>query len=162
MANLLTLVNPGNQQSEPMRTIPHILDDSRTIAVVGLSPTPERPSHGVAQYLQQQGYRIIPVNPTCAGQLILGEPVHASLAAAAAALGAAGGRIDIVDCFRKADDMDSVAREAIAVRAGCLWMQLGVVNQHAADLATAAGLDLVMDKCIKIEHAALHPSREAM
>lgn len=155
MANLLTLVNPGNQQSPPMRTIPQILNDSKTIAVVGLSAKPERASHGVAQYLQKNGYRVIPVNPSYAGQDILGEKVHASLIDAAAALGAAGGRIDIVDCFRKSEELMPVARDAVAIRAGCLWMQLGVVNQAAADLAKAAGLDVVMDHCIKIEHAAL-------
>lgn len=138
-----------------MRTIPQILKDSKTIAVVGMSAKPERASHGVAQYLQKNGYRVIPVNPTYAGQDILGEKVYASLIDAAAALGAAGGQIDIVDCFRKAEEMLPVARDAVAVRAGCLWMQLGVVNQGAADLAKAAGLDVVMDHCIKIEHAAL-------
>jgi uncharacterized protein len=135
-----------------MRTIPQILKDSKTIAVVGMSVKPERASHGVARYLQQQGYRVIPVNPTYAGQEILGEKIYASLPEAAAAL---GGSIDLVDCFRKPDAMLSVARDAVAVRAGCLWMQLGVVNQAAADLARAAGLDVVMDRCIKIEHAAL-------
>ena len=139
-----------------MRTIPQILTASKTIAVVGLSDKPERASHGVAQYLQKHGYRVIPVNPGCAGQQILGETVYASLHDAAAALDASGGHIDIVDCFRKADAMLPVAQDAVAVRAGCLWMQLGVVNQAAADLATAAGLDVVMDHCIKIEHAALN------
>jgi predicted CoA-binding protein len=138
-----------------MRTIPQILSDSKTIAVVGLSDKPERASHGVAQYLQRQGYRVIPVNPSYAGQQILGETVYASLHDAAAALDAGGGRIDIVDCFRKADAMLPIAQDAVAVRAACLWMQLGVVNQAAADLASAAGLDVVMDHCIKIEHAAL-------
>ena len=134
-----------------MRTIPQILEDSKTIAVVGMSNKPERASHGVAQYLQQQGYRVIPVNPSYAGQEILGEKVYASLQDAAAAIGSG---IDIVDCFRKSEDMLPVARDAVAVRAGCLWMQLGVVNQEAADLAKAAGLDVVMDRCMKIEHAA--------
>jgi predicted CoA-binding protein len=138
-----------------MRTIPQILKDSKTIAVVGMSNKPERASHGVAHYLQQQGYRIIPVNPSYAGQEIFGEKFYASLQEAAAALDAGGVQIDIVDCFRKSEDMLPVAREAIAVRAGCLWMQLGVVNQAAADVAKAAGLDVVMDHCMKIEHAAL-------
>lgn len=155
MANLLTLVKPGNQQSAPMRTIPQILNAGKTIAMVGMSARPERASHGVAKYLQQAGYRVIPVNPTYAGQDILGEKVYPSLTDAATALDAAGLQIDIVDCFRKSDDMLPVARDAIAVRAACLWMQLGVVNQAAADLAKAAGLDVVMDHCIKIEHAAL-------
>ncbi len=136
-----------------MRTIPQILQDSKTIAVVGMSNKSERASNGVAHYLQQQGYRVIPVNPSYEGQEILGEKVYASLQDAAASLGP--GRIDIVDCFRKSEDMLPVARDAVAVRAGCLWMQLGVVNQAAADLAKAAGLDVVMDRCMKIEHAAL-------
>lgn len=123
--------------------------------MVGLSDKPERPSYGVARYLQQHGYRVVPVNPVCAGDTILGEPVYASLHDAAAALAADGQAIDIVDCFRNADAMLPVARDAVAVRARCLWMQLGVVNQPAADLAAAAGLDVVMDHCIKIEHAAV-------
>lgn len=125
--------------------------------MVGLSDKPERPSHGVARYLQQHGYRVVPVNPACAGQSILGEPVFSSLREAADALGGQGKSIDIVDCFRNPDAMLPLAREAVAVRARCLWMQLGVINQAAADLAAAAGLDVVMDHCIKIEHAAVQP-----
>jgi hypothetical protein len=138
-----------------MRTIPQIIKDSKTIAIVGLSTKPERASHGVAHYLQQHGYRIVPVNPTYAGQEILGEKTYASLQEAADALAASGSRIDIVDCFRKSEEMPAVARDAVAVRAGALWMQLGVVNQAAADLASAAGLDVVMDQCLKVQHAAL-------
>ena len=143
-----------------MRPIPQIVKDSKTIAVVGMSNKPERASHEVAHYLQQKGYRVIPVNPTYAGEEILGEKVYASLQDASAALGP-GAAIDIVDCFRKSDDMLPIARDAVAVRAGCLWMQLGVVNQGAADLAKAAGLDVVMDHCVKIEHAASGPSTQA-
>ncbi|NHZ34644.1 CoA-binding protein [Massilia rubra] len=135
-----------------MRSIPTILKDSKTIAVVGLSNRPERASHAVAAYLQQHGYRILGVNPAYAGQEILGVPVYASLAQAAAAL-EDGARIDVVDCFRTPDAMLALAREAIDIGARCLWMQLGVVNQEAADLAVAAGLDVVMDRCMKIEHA---------
>ena len=138
-----------------MRTVQQILQESKTIAVVGMSNKPERASNGVAHYLQQHGYRIIPVNPAYAGQDIFGEKVYATLQQAADAVGAGGGTIDIVDCFRKPDDMLPIAREAVAIRAGCLWMQLGVVNQQAADLAKAAGLDVVMDRCLKIEHRAL-------
>ncbi|NHZ82752.1 CoA-binding protein [Massilia sp. CCM 8695] len=133
-----------------MRSILAILKESKTIAVVGLSNRPERASHAVAAYLQRQGYRILGVNPSYAGQHILGVPVYASLAQAAAAL---DGPIDVVDCFRSADAMLALAREAIDAGARCLWMQLGVVNQEAADLAAAAGLDVVMDRCMKIEHA---------
>jgi len=139
-----------------MRTIAQILKDSKTIAVVGLSNKPERASFGVAEYLQQQGYRIIPVNPAYEGQDILGERVYADLQAAADALAPSGTRIDIVDCFRKSEDIPPLARDAIAIRAGCLWMQLEIENQAAADLARAAGLDVVMNHCLKIEHRALN------
>jgi predicted CoA-binding protein len=143
--------------NEPvMRSIAQILNDSKNIAVVGLSDKPDRASHGVAQYLQEHGYRIVPVNPSYAGQQILGETVYASLQEAADALAANGRGIDIVDCFRKSEDIPPLARDAIAIRAGCLWMQLGIENQPAADLARAAGLDVVMDRCIKIEHRALN------
>lgn len=138
-----------------MKTIPEILQNARTIAVVGLSNKPERASNEVAAYLQQAGYRIIPVNPVLAGQQVLGETVYPSLQAAADALRADGVAIDIVDVFRKAEDVPDVAREAIAVRAGALWMQLGISNQAAADMASAAGLDVVMDHCMKIEHRKL-------
>ncbi len=94
------------------------------------------------------------MNPTYVGKEILGETVHATLKEAAASL-PAGSRIDIVDCFRNSDAMLPIAQEAIAVGAGCLWMQLGVVNQAAADLASTAGLEVVMDKCMKIEHRSL-------
>ena len=138
-----------------MRTIAHILKDSKTIAVVGLSNKPDRASFGVAEYLQGQGYRILPVNPAYAGEEILGERVHATLQEAADALAPSGQRIDIVDCFRKSEDIPPIARDAIAIRAGCLWMQLEIENRAAADLARAAGLDVVMDHCIKIEHRSL-------
>ena len=154
MPNLL-LWGHNIHQGTQMHTIPQILKDSKTIAIVGLSTNPERASHGVARYLQQHGYRIVPVNPTYAGQDILGEKVHASLQQAADTLAASGLRSDIVDCFRKSEEMLPVARDAVAVRAGCLWMQMGVVNQGAADLAAAAGLDVVMDQCIKVQHAAI-------
>jgi predicted CoA-binding protein len=139
-----------------MKTIIQILQESQTIAVVGMSNNPERASHEVAEYLQQHGYRIVPVNPVYAGQRILGEPVYATLQEAADALAPQGRRIDIVDCFRKAEDIVPIAKDAIAVRAGCLWMQLGIENQAAADLARAAGLEVVMNRCTKIEHRAIN------
>ena len=138
-----------------MRSVKEILQDSKTIAVVGMSNKPDRDSFIVARYLQSHGYRVVPVNPTYAGTEILGEKVYSSLQEAADALGADGRQIDVVDCFRKSEDIPPVAREAIAIRASVLWMQLGVENQVAADMASAAGLDVVMDRCIKIEHAAL-------
>ena len=128
-----------------MKTIPQILEESKTIAVVGLSSKPDRPSHEVAEYLQRQGYRIVPVNPAYAGDDILGETVYANLQDAADALAPLGQRIDVVDCFRKSEDIPPLARDAIAIRASCLWMQLGVENQAAADLARAAGLDVFMN-----------------
>jgi len=138
-----------------MRSISQILSDSKTIAIVGLSNKPDRASHEVAAYLQEAGYRIVPVNPSYAGDTILGETVYGSLQEAADALAAGGQPIDIVDCFRKSEDIPPIARDAIAVRAGCLWMQLDIENQAAADLARAAGLDVVQDHCIKIEHRSL-------
>lgn len=138
-----------------MRTIEQILRAARTVAVVGLSNKPERASLEVATYLQQQGYRIIPINPAYVGQEILGETVYATLQEAADALASSGTRIDIVDCFRKAEEMQPIAKDAIDVRAGCLWMQLGIENQVAADLARAAGLDVVMNHCMLIEHRKL-------
>jgi predicted CoA-binding protein len=138
-----------------MKTIQQILRESKTVAVVGLSNKPDRASHEVADYLQQHGYRVVPVNPSYAGDTILGEPVYATLQDAADALARGGRHIDIVDCFRKSEDIGPVARDAVAIRASCLWMQLGIENQAAADFARAAGLDVVMNRCIKIEHRAL-------
>ncbi|MET3130189.1 putative CoA-binding protein [Oxalobacteraceae bacterium GrIS 1.11] len=134
-----------------MSDIARILADSRTIAVVGLSTKPERASFQVANYLQANGYRILPVNPAYAGATIFGERCHASLAEAAAAV--APLRIDIVDCFRKSGDILPIAQDAIEVGASCLWLQLDIVNREAAELAQAAGLDVVENRCLKIEHA---------
>lgn len=138
-----------------MRSISQILRDSTTIAIVGMSNKPDRASHEVGAYLQQNGYKVVPVNPSYAGDTILGEQVFATLQDAADALAANGRRIDIVDCFRKSEDIGPIARDAIAVRAGCLWMQLDIENQPAADMTRAAGLDVVMNHCIKIEHRSL-------
>lgn len=138
--------------TDETKSIPALLKNYRTIAVVGLSAKPDRPSHGVAHYMQRHGYRIIPVNPTYAGTYIHGEHCYASLTKAAEALVETNARIDIVDCFRKSEDMVPIAEEAITIRAQCLWMQLGVINDEAADKAHAAGLAVVMDRCIKIEH----------
>ena len=138
-----------------MRTIEQILRAARTVAVVGLSNKPERASLEVATYLQQQGYRIIPVNPAYAGQKILGETVYATLQEAADVLAASGTRIDVVDVFRQPDQVPPIAKDAIDVRASCLWMQLGIENQVAADLARAAGIDVVMNHCMLIERRKL-------
>jgi uncharacterized protein len=100
--------------------------------------------------MQEHGYRIVPVNPKYPE--ILGEKCYASLKEAAAGCGA---RIDIVDCFRKSADIEPLAKDAIAIGASCLWQQLGVVNAQADALARAAGLDSIMDRCVKIEHGRL-------
>lgn len=136
-----------------MSNIARILQDSRIIAIVGMSDKPERASHEVADYLLQHGYRVLPVNPALAGKEVLGQRAYATLMEAAAAVAPA--RIDIVDCFRKSEDILPIAEEAIAVKAGCLWLQLDIINEPAAQLARAAGLDVVMDHCTKIEHRKL-------
>lgn len=129
-----------------------MLAATRTIAMIGLSARPERASHGVAGYLQSHGYRIIPVNPTYAGTHILSEHCYPTLTLAAASLAAENIKIGIVNCFRKSEAIAAIAEEAIAIGAQCLWMQPGVVNQAAADRAAAAGLLVVMDRCIRSEH----------
>lgn len=123
-----------------------LLADCRTIAVVGLSAQPHRPSHEVALYMRSQGYRIIPVNP--AYTEVLGERCHASLELVPEP-------VDIVDVFRRTEEVLPVARQAIAIGARCFWQQLGVLNEAADQLAREAGLEAVMDRCIKIEHARL-------
>jgi predicted CoA-binding protein len=130
-----------------------ILGSCKTIAVVGLSPQWHRPSFFAAKYMQAHGYRIVPVNPKRdrnSGRALLRQPDEA-----AAALATQGQRIDMVDCFRKTADIGPIADEAIAIGAQCLWQQIGVVNEAAAAKAQAAGLDTVMDRCVKIEHARL-------
>jgi predicted CoA-binding protein len=126
--------------------IARILRDTRSIAVVGLSPKPERPSHGVARYLLAAGYRVIPVNP---GQReILGLKCYPSLLEIPDS-------VDLVDCFRRAEDIPPIAEQAIAIGAKTLWLQLGIIHRPAAERAAAAGLAVVMDRCSKIEHARL-------
>ncbi|HYC41582.1 MAG TPA: CoA-binding protein [Noviherbaspirillum sp.] len=140
---------------QEQQVIKRILAESRTIAVVGMSSRPDRPSHEVAQYLQAHGYRILPVNPAYASTHILGERCHTSLTEADAAVKEEGGRIDLVDCFRKSDEVGTAVDEAIAIGARGVWMQLGVIDAEAAARAEKAGLLVVMDKCIKIEHMQL-------
>ncbi len=130
-----------------------ILGTCKTIAVVGLSPQWHRPSFFAAKYMQAHGYRIVPVNPGATE--ILGERCYPSVTAAAQALTAEGQQIDMVDCFRRTEDIPPIADEAIAIGAKCLWQQLGVVNEEAAAKTRAAGLSAVMDRCVKIEHARL-------
>jgi predicted CoA-binding protein len=138
---------------DSIATLRRILGACRTIAVVGLSPQWHRPSFFAAKYMQSHGYRIVPVNPAASD--ILGERSYPSVTAAAQALGAQGQKIDMVDCFRKSDDIPPIAHEAIAIGARCLWLQIGVLNEAAAQKARAAGMDVVMNRCVKIEHARL-------
>lgn len=123
-----------------------LLEDTRTIAVVGLSPSPHRPSNEVARYLRAAGYTIIPVNPAC--DEVLGEKCYPSLREVP-------GPIDMVDVFRRPEDVMAVVEDAIAVGARSLWLQLGVIAPEAAQRAAEAGLKVVMDRCSKIEHAVL-------
>jgi predicted CoA-binding protein len=139
--------------SQNIESIPALLSECRTIAVVGLSANPDRPSYEVAEYMQAHGYRIIPVNPTYAGTHILGEHCYATLKLAAQTLSESGARIELVDCFRRPEHIMPIVDEAIEIAARCVWMQLGIVEQAAATKARQAGLAIVMDKCIKIEHA---------
>lgn len=127
-----------------------ILTQSRTIAVVGLSANWYRPSYFAAKYMRDHGYRIVPVNPSYAE--VMGEPCYPDLISARRSAGVA---IDIVDCFRKSAEIVPIARDAIAIGAKVLWMQLGIRNDEAAQLASAAGLDVVMERCVKIEHARI-------
>jgi predicted CoA-binding protein len=120
-----------------------ILNSVKTIAVVGWSQKPDRPSHGVAAFLKRRGYRVIPVNPGQAGQQALGETVVATLAEA--------GPVDMVDIFRRSEEAGAVVDQAIAVGAKVVWMQLGVFDEVAAERARAAGLKVVMDRCPAIE-----------
>ncbi len=133
-------------------SISDILHNSRTVAIVGLSNKPERDSHEVAEYLQQHGYRIIPINPVLAGQHVLGEHCHATLKEAARDLAEQGVLIDVVDCFRKAEFVTELAAQAVEIGARTLWMPLGVINEEAARIASRGGLKVVMDRCMKIEH----------
>ena len=131
---------------DELATLTRILRDNRRIAVVGLSGEWHRPSYFAAKYMQEHGYRVFPVNPRY--DEILGERCYRSLSEI-------GEPVDIVDVFRKTEDVLPIAQQAVAIGARCLWQQIGVFNTEAAQLAEAAGLDVVMDRCVKIEHARL-------
>ena len=133
--------NPGRQE------IRELLQGARTVAVVGLSDRPYRTSHAIAVALQGYGYRIIPVNPNLRGP-VLGEKPYASVVDVPTP-------VDIVNVFRRSEKVMPVAEDAVAAGAKVLWMQSGVVNEEAASFATQHGLTVVMDRCIKVDYAAL-------
>ncbi|HEY3296545.1 MAG TPA: CoA-binding protein [bacterium] len=136
----------GTAAAPSLEDIRRILKENKTIAVVGLSTKPDRPSNSIPAYMQEQGYHIIPVNPTL--QQALGETAYASLRDVP-------GPIDIVNIFRKSDDVPPVVDDAIAKGAKVIWMQLGIANEAAAAKARAAGITVIMDLCIGATHRKL-------
>ena len=141
---MMSLVNP----TPSAQRIAHILNHCRTVAVVGLSPKPHRASFDIARYLQANGYRIIPINPNATE--VLGEKAYATLLEAAQ-----HESIDLVNCFRNSEDIPPIVDEAIAIGAKAVWMQLDISNETAAAKAEAAGLLVVQNQCIKIDHRML-------
>ena len=133
---------------DDIRTLRRILAENRVIAVVGLSNDWYRPSFFAAKYMQEHGYRVIPVNPRYAGKQVLGERCYANLREIPE-------KVDLVDVFRRTEDVPPIADEAIAIGAKVLLQQLGVKNEQAAAKARAAGLETVLDHCVKIEHGRL-------
>jgi len=136
----------GQQTADPADKI---LRSAHTIAVVGLSANPRRPSHGVARYLQRVGYHIIPVNPNVTE--VLGERAYATLSELPKP-------VDVVEVFRRSEFAGAIVDEAIAIGARAVWLQDGVVDEAAAERARAAGLDVVMDDCMMRRHASMSPS----
>jgi predicted CoA-binding protein len=135
------------RSSEPVgdgRVIAGLLRSARTVAIVGLSSNELRPSHFVGFYLQRHGYRVIPVNPR--ESEVLGEASYPSLSDVPE-------RIDVVDVFRRPEAVPAIAEEAVAIGAGALWLQFGVVSPEGAEIARRGGLAVVMDRCLKVEHA---------
>ncbi|MHB1042515.1 MAG: CoA-binding protein [Eubacteriales bacterium] len=133
--------NPDDQK------IKDLLEKSRTVAVVGLSGKPERDSNRVARYMQEHGFRIIPVNPGLKDE-VLGEKPYASLAEIPSP-------VDIVNIFRRAEEAPRAVREALPLKPGAVWIQLGIVSEEAAEIAAKEGITVVMDRCIKVEHRRL-------
>ena len=139
---------PVKHDAYPDAYLRRILERTRTIAMVGASPEPWRPSYGVMRYLQRHGYRVIPVNPHALGQRLHGKPFYASLQDVPE-------RIDMVDVFRRPDAVGDAVDQAIAAGAPVVWMQLGIRNDAACARAEAAGLSVVMNRCVSSEHARL-------
>ncbi len=136
------------EQNSHSDSRPGILNHCRTIAVVGLSPKPHRASYEVSQYMQARGYRIIPVNPNATQ--VLGEKAYSTLGEAAQ-----HEKIDLVNCFRNSEDIPPIVEEAIRIGAKAVWMQLGVGHPAAAARAEAAGLQVVQDRCLMVDHRSL-------
>jgi len=134
----------ARRKSMKQNDIAEILSTTRTIALVGASDKPDRPSYRVMKYLLDQGYHVIPVSPKVAGKTLLGQQGYGTLAEVPE-------KIDMVDVFRNSEAAWGVAQEAVAVGAKTLWLQLGVINEQAAELARDAGMDVVMDRCPAIE-----------
>jgi predicted CoA-binding protein len=134
------------------RELRSLLGDARVVAVVGLSSNPTRPSYDVAHYLQRSGYRIVPINPR--EREVLGERAYPSLLDVPDDV-----RIDVVDVFRRAEETPDVARQAVAIGAKALWLQVGIVNEEAARIATEGGLEVVMGLCLMHERARLEGDR---
>jgi predicted CoA-binding protein len=132
--------------NEDINTLRRILRECKTIAIVGLSANWWRPSFFAAKYLQERGYHVVPVNPQY--KEVLGEKCYPTVKDIPF-------KVDVVDCFRKSEEIPALAEEAIAIGAKVLWLQLGVINEEAAARARAAGLEVVMDRCMKIEHGRL-------
>jgi predicted CoA-binding protein len=140
----MSFENPSREQ------IKTILEKAGAIAVVGLTDNPSRPAYEVSEAMLQRGYRIIPVNPT--GESVLGQKGYASL-------GDIPEPVDIVNVFRRPEHTPPIAEEAVRIGAKTVWLQLGIANDEAADIAAKAGLTMIMDRCIKVEDAILRPNR---
>jgi uncharacterized protein len=142
MTEILSSKQPTSEEGP----VAEVLQGANTVAIVGISEKPDRDSHKVAKYLKDHGYKIIPVNPRL--KEVLGEPCYPDLKSVPM-------HIDIVDIFRSTDAIPGIVDDAIAVGAGSVWMQLGLIHNEAAEKARKAGLQVVMNRCTKIEHARL-------
>lgn len=137
-------------ENPPRERMKEILQEATNIAIVGLSDKPDRTSYMVSEAMQLRGYRIIPVNPNA--DQILGETCYPSLSDIPE-------KVHIVNVFRRSELVVPVAEEAVKIGAKVFWLQLGIMNDEAAEIASGAGLEVIMDRCIKVEDAVLHPNR---